>query len=125
MCRIGVIRPRLPVGTGRSLLYCCPGCKKPRRYLYRHSMSGGRLVDYHGWGCQECSGLRWASQGRYRMQLERDFFLAVYGGRRVREPLPRHRWDPGAVSDPRLVVDEFAGQLVEAAARGTVHSGEK
>jgi hypothetical protein len=104
--RINVIRRSLPRGTGTGLFYVCPHCQKPRRYLYAGSISEGRLVDYFGWRCQECCGLRWGSQGRYRRQLDRALF-----GTHVRAPLPRQPWDPRAVSDPRLLLDEFPDQL--------------
>jgi hypothetical protein len=56
-------------------------------------------------------------QGRYHRQLRRALFAAFYGpGAHVREPLPRHPWDPHAVSDPRLIVDRFQGALVEGSA---------
>lgn len=71
------------------------------------------------WRCRRCAGLLFASQGRYRRQLERAVFDGVYGpGAHVREPLPRHPWDPQVVSDPRLVVERFHGALVEGSAAG-------
>src|SRR5262249_31700033 len=42
-----------------------------------------------------CAGLRFASQGRYRSKLAREF-APMMG------PRPRHPWDPWAVSDPRI-----------------------
>lgn len=92
--RIPVLRRPLPRGTGAALFYRCLWCRKPRRYLYRLTLSGTRLVDYLGLRCQVCAGLRFASQGRYQG-------AAAWG------PLPRFPWDPRAVSDPRMVLDEF------------------
>ena len=77
-------------------------------------MSG--LVDCFGFQCQACAGLRWAYQGRYRNKLERSFagVLASIYGQSVSLSMPRSPWDPRAVSDPRIVVDEFPDDLVEA-----------
>src|ERR1700737_2858605 len=91
--QIPIVRRPLPRRGGSSILYRCPGCGQPRRYLYLRSLVIGRLVDYQGPLCQACAGLRWASQGRY---------LGV-----LRLPFPRHPRDPRAVSDPRLILDEF------------------
>jgi hypothetical protein len=85
-------------------MYRCPSCRRRRRYLYPYALVGGRLVDWLGWQCQACAGLRWASQGSYRGVFDRAIEVAL-GVRR--EPYPRHPWDPRAVSDPRMVVDEF------------------
>lgn len=120
--RIELVRRPSPNGTGTMLLYRCPICKRPRRYLYRRlaaSMSG--LVDCFGLQCQVCAGLRWASQGRYRSSLGRGLLTAVadaYGLTDYREPLPRHPWDPRAVSDPRMVINEFPDDLLEAGQGG-------
>jgi hypothetical protein len=91
--QIPIVRRQLPRRGGSSILYRCPGCGQPRRYLHLRSLVIGRLVDYQGPLCQACAGLRWASQGRY---------LGV-----LRLPFPRHPRDPRAVSDPRLILDEF------------------
>ena len=91
--RIPIIRRPLPRRGGQAILYRCLGCSEPRRHLYLRSLVVGRLVDYQGPLCQACAGLRWASQGRY---------LGV-----LRIPFPRHPRDPRAVSDPRLILDEF------------------
>jgi hypothetical protein len=91
--QISIVRRPLPRRGGFAILYRCPGCARPRRHLYLRSLVIGRLVDYQGPLCQACAGLRWASQGRY---------LGV-----LRIPFPRHPRDPRAVSDPRLVRDEF------------------
>jgi len=45
--------------TGAVILYRCPICKEPRRYLYRLAASGGQLVDCFGLQCQACARLRW------------------------------------------------------------------
>lgn len=92
--RIPILRRPLPRGTGTALFYRCLWCRQPRRYLYRLSLSGTTLVGYLGLRCQVCAGLRFASQGR-------DQGAAACG------PLPRFPWDPRAVSDPRMVLDEF------------------
>ena len=84
--QIPIVRRPLPRRGGFSMLYRCPGCGQPRRYLYLRSLVIGRLVDYQGPLCQACAGLRWASQGRY---------LGVH-----RLPFPRHPRDPRAVSAP-------------------------
>src|SRR2546422_11203214 len=108
-----------PNRTGTMILYRCPVCEKPRRYLYRLTVSGGRLADYFGLQCQACAGLRWASQGRYRGKLERLLFGTLSGiyEQPVRT-LPRSPWDPRAVSDPRIVGDEFRDDLLEAGRKG-------
>jgi hypothetical protein len=64
-----------------------------------------------------CAGLRWAAQGRYRSSFERVRLAAVadaYGLTDYREPLPRHSWDPRAVSDPWLIANEFPDQFQRA-----------
>ena len=95
--RIPIVRRPLPRRGGQAILYRCPGCSEPRRHLYLRSLVIGRLVDYQGPLCQACAGLRWASQGRYLGVLHRAFRL----------PSPRHPRDPRAISDPRLILDEF------------------
>ena len=106
--RIPILRRRLPKGSGTSLFYVCPWCRKPRRFLYLQTLSGNELVDYMGPRCRSCAGLRFASQGRYRSKLAREF--APILGRRPRRP-----WDPWAVSDPRVA---------EKATEGPATSGE-
>lgn len=64
--RIPILRRPLPRGTGTALFYRCLWCQKPRRSLYRLTLSGRRLVDYLGLRCRACAGLRFASQGCYR-----------------------------------------------------------
>jgi hypothetical protein len=108
--RIAIVRRPTPNATGFSILYRCPVCSRPCRYLYPLAASGGTLVDCFGLQCQACAGLRWVSQGRYQKTFERRLLAAVaadYGLPCYREPLPRHPWDPRAVSHPRMVVDEF------------------
>jgi hypothetical protein len=95
--QIPIVRRPLPRRGGFSILYRCPGCGQPKRHLYLRSLVIGRLVDYQGPLCQACAGLRWASQGRYLGVLHRTFGLSS----------PGHPRDPRAVSDPRLILDEF------------------
>jgi hypothetical protein len=89
------------------MLYRCPGCGQPKRHLYLRSLVIGRLVDYQGPLCTACAGLRWASQGRYIVVLHRAVRagLGLQGSDRF--PFPRHPRDPRAISDPRLILDEF------------------
>jgi len=115
---IGIMRRPSPNRTGTMILYVCPVCEKPRRYLYRLTVSGGRLADYFGLQCQACAGLRWASQGRYRNKLERTMFGGLSGIYGQRVPEPRSPWDPRAVSDPQIVVDEFPDDLRETGLEG-------
>ncbi len=63
--------------------------------------------------CQACKGYRWQSQGAYRSALARAIQAALGV---VRDPYPRHPWDPRAVSDPWLLADEFP-ELFAVAAR--------
>ena len=105
--RIPILRRPLPRGTATALFYRCLWCRKSRRYLYRLTLSGTTLVGYLGLRCQVCAGLRFASQGRYQGKVERDPIRFLYQGRRASEPLTRDPWDPRAVSDPRMVLDEF------------------
>jgi hypothetical protein len=105
--RIPIVRRPLPRRGGLAILYRCPGCSELRRHLYLRSLVIGRLVDYQGPLCQACAGLRWASQGRYLGVLHRAFRAGLGLGNSDRFPFPRHPWDPRAVSDPRLVLDEF------------------
>ena len=111
-CRIEVVRRPMPRRGGIALLYRCPRCRAPRRYLYGLALIGGRIVEDGLWRCRQCAGLLFVSQGRYQRQFRRAVFAAFYGpDARIREPLPRHPWDPQAVSDPRMLVDEFPDQF--------------
>lgn len=112
--RLSLVRQYLPRRGGTAILYRCPGCWRPRRYLYPLRVVCGVAVDDLGPRCQACLGLPWASQGWYISALGRALTAAFCGpGRRG----PRHRepWDPRAVSDPRMVMDEFP----EIAFKGT------
>ncbi len=112
--RIGLVRRLLPTGGGTDILYQCAGCGRPRRYLYGHAVASGRLVDNVGWQCQSCAGLRWRSQGRYRGAPRRglqDAIAEALGLPDYHEPQPRRPWDPRAVSNPGLVLDEFPNLL--------------
>lgn len=117
--RIAVVFRALPTGGGAAVLYRCPGCGEARRYLYTHALVFGRLVSGRDWQCEACAGLRWGLQGRYRSAFERGIFAVIekeYGAPRYHEPLPRHPWDPRAVSNPRMIAEEFRDQLIEARA---------
>ena len=105
--QIRIIRCPLPRRGGQAILYRCPGCSRPRRYLYLRSLVIGQLVDYQGPLCQACAGLRWGSQGRYIGVLHRAVRAGLGLQAAGRLPFPRHPWDPRAVSDPRLILDEF------------------
>ena len=120
---IRIVRRPLPSGTGTMILYCCPICEKPRRYLYRLVRTADGLADYFGLQCQACAGLRWASQGRYRNSIEREVSstIDVVYGRRMRGLVPRYPWEPRAVSDPRMVVAAFPHLLQEAGATPVPH----
>jgi hypothetical protein len=100
--RIPILRRALSRG-GAALFYRCPWCRKPRRFLYLRTLSGAALVDYLGPRCRQCAGLRFASQGRYRTKLAREF-APILG------PRPRHPWDPWAVSDPRIAEQATEGR---------------
>src|SRR5260370_5756206 len=104
--RVPVVRHPVP---GRStILYLCPDCGRPCRYLYRYALAGHCRVSKGRFRWQTCSRLRFASQGSYRGRFARAFsaMLTQHCGC-VREPYPRFLWDPRAVSDPRLLRDEF------------------
>ena len=105
--QIPIVRRQLPRRGGFSILYRCPGCGQPRRHLYLRSLVIGRLVDYQGPLCTACAGLRWASQGRYIGVFHRAFRAGLGLQASDRFPFPRHPRDPRAVSDPRLILDEF------------------
>jgi hypothetical protein len=104
---IPTVRRPLPRRGGFSILYRCPGCGQPKRHLYLRSLVIGPLVDYQGPLCQACAGLRWSSRGRYLSVLHRAFRVGL--GLKVsdRFPFARRPSDPRAVSDPRLILDEF------------------
>jgi len=105
--QIPIVRRQLPRRRGSSILYRCPGCGQPRRHLYLRSLVIGRLVDYQGPLCTACAGLRWASQGRYIGVFHRAFRAGLGLQASDRFPFPRHPRDPRAISDPRLILDEF------------------
>jgi hypothetical protein len=113
---IAVVTSVLPHG-GRALFSGCPRCGKPRRYLYGLALVGDRLVEDGVWRCHHYAGLLFRSQGCYRSRLTRAVFTACYGDLRVREPYPRHPWDPRAVWHPRMIVGEFPGVLMERTPR--------
>jgi hypothetical protein len=98
--RLTIMRRSMPRGPGTVLFYLCPTCQRPRRYLYRLSLSLMGLVDYFGLRCQRCAGLRFRSQGRYMYAVLRWTVEMLH---REGERFPRSLWDPRAVSDPRLV----------------------
>ncbi len=102
--RLTILRRALPRGTGTALFYRCSWCHKPRRYLYRLTLSGTKLVSDLGLRCQACARLRFGSQGQYRSAFSR-----IFGTR------PRYPWDPRAVSDPWLVEKEFGRQRTPTA----------
>ncbi len=105
--RLTVLRRALPRGPGTALFCRCNWCQKPCRYLYLLTFSGTNLVSDLGLRCQTCARLRFGSQGQYRRAFSRAFVTAFYGGLRTSEPLPRHPWDPRAVSHPWLLEEEF------------------
>lgn len=111
--RISIAHQGMPMRGGTAILYRCPGCGRRRRYLYLLTPVGGRLVGYRGPQCQACAKFRWASQGAYRPVFVRGLEALLAGGRPVRDPCPRHPWDPRAVSDPRMVLDKFPDQVRE------------
>jgi hypothetical protein len=100
--RILILRRALSK-DGTALFYRCPLCRKPRRFLYLQTRSGDELVEYLGPRCLPCAGLRFASQGRYRTKLAREF-APILG------PRPRPPWDPWAVSDPRIAEKATEGR---------------
>ena len=127
--RIEIVRRPSPNGTGTVLLYRCPIREKPRRFLYPLAAPFGRLVDYEVLRCQDCAGLRWRCQGRYRPKLVREFEATVahaVGLSQYTEPRLRVPWDARAVSDPRLLhavsgVDRGPGWHSDACATGSSH----
>jgi hypothetical protein len=78
-CRIGVVRRPLPRYGGSFLLYRCPRCGEPRRYLYGLALIGYRRVEDGVWRCHHCAGLLFRSQGCYRSRFTRAVFTACYG----------------------------------------------
>ncbi len=71
-------------------------------------------------------GLRGASQGRYRRVLDRAFRAGLGLQLYDRLPFPRNPRDPRAVSDPRLILDEFpdlVGDRQMVRARNNRHGG--
>ena len=122
VCTVTVMRRAVAKSAGTTLLYRCPGCSSPRRYLYGLTLVGARLVYGLRWRCQACAGLRWGSQGHDLNHFHLyvlDGFAAEYGSTRYREPLPGHPWDPQAVSYPGFVMERFPGQLIEKAVTWT------
>jgi hypothetical protein len=96
-----------PMPGGReSLLWVCPICARPRRYLYPVRITGRRRIRLALPSCPRCAGLRWRSQGQY-ISTRRGFgrtggsWYDEDGYRRL-DPLLRHPRDPVAVCDPRL-----------------------
>jgi hypothetical protein len=95
-----------PIPGGRdSLLWLCPVCARPRRYLYPARVTGRGCVRLAPPACTRCAGLRWVSQGRYipRRGGERwgGYWIDDDGYRRC-DPWMRHPRDPVAVCNPRL-----------------------
>jgi len=115
-CEIRILRRPMPRHGGHAILYLCPQCGRPQRYLYGVVLVGYELVEDGTWRCHRCARLLFHSQGHYRRSLARRLFAACYGALRIREPLPRRSWDPRAVSHPGMVMDEFPGRLVGATA---------
>ena len=87
---VGTVRVPIPGGRA-ALLWRCPRCARPARFLYVHRLSGANLWEGSP-GCARCNGLRWGSQGR------------PLGGWRGR-PLARHPWDPAAVVSSPAVLE--------------------
>jgi len=105
---VGLLRRPMPRRGGKAIFFLCPWCGHPRRFLYLRSLVLNRLVSYQGPRCPACAGLRWSSQGRYIGAFARTFIWGIADGRPVRRlPYARHPRDPGAVSDPQLVMAEF------------------
>lgn len=97
---------RVPIPGGRaSLLWRCPLCGVPRRFLYPHRVTPWGLFPGRV-GCARCNRLRWSSQGRFLG----DFARAMRGNRR-RLPLPRHPWDPVVVVSSPSVLEEIDPEL--------------
>jgi hypothetical protein len=104
---VKIVRRPLPRKRGVAILYRCPWCGRPRRYLYPLTLVLRSLVTYQGPLCQTCAGFQWASRGSYRHAGARGFSAAVQSGPCAKAPYPRGLWDPRAVSDPRMLIGEF------------------
>lgn len=100
---VGTVRVPIPGGRA-ALLWRCPTCGVPRRFLYVHRLSPWGLRS-GSLGCARCNRLRWNSQGRFLG----DFARAMRGGRRL--PLPRYTWDPAAVVSSPAVLETIAPEL--------------
>jgi hypothetical protein len=71
----------LPRNGGRVRLLICPYCSIPRRGLYGWE-PGGRFtnsVPRSTWGCRECNGLRYASEGGALLIRSRGTLGLVFG----------------------------------------------
>jgi hypothetical protein len=77
------------------------------------AVTDGAAIEDGRWRCRRRAGLLFGSQGHYRPSFSRMVSLLLYGHQPARDPFPRHPWDPCAVSDPRMVVDEFRGALIQ------------
>ena len=96
---------RVPIPGGRAaLLWRCPICGVPRRFLYLHRLTGWGLSPGRV-GCGRCNRLRWSSQGRPLGNFAR----AMRGGKRW--PAPRRPWDPAAVVSSPAVLETIAPEL--------------
>ena len=93
---IKILRQPLPAKGAASIMYRCPWCGRPRRYLYPLTLAARKLVGYQGPRCRECAGLRWASQGTYQSVAARAFSAALRQPVEIRSPMPREPWDPRA-----------------------------
>jgi hypothetical protein len=97
----------LPRGGAQDFFLVCPGCDKPRRFLYGWE-AAGRFTNSAAssrWQCRSCAGLRYSSEGEA---------LVLHGGaisRLLRHPCPDLRsrrpepWLPyvfTSIYDPRL-----------------------
>ena len=103
---IKILRQPLPSNGAATIMYRCPWCRRPRRYLYPLTLIAHRLVEYQGPRCRECAGFRWASQGTYQSVAARAFSALRQPGE-TRSSMRREPWDPRAVSHPRLLANEF------------------
>lgn len=97
---------RVPIPGGRAaLLWRCPVCGVPRRFLYLHRLTGWGLFPGRV-GCGRCNRLRWSSQGR-----PLGAFARIMRGGRRRAPFPRSPWDPAAVVSSPAVLEAIAPEL--------------
>jgi hypothetical protein len=112
---IKILRQPLPSNGAATIMYRCPWCSRPRRYLYPLTLVRYRLVAYQGPRCRECAGLRWASQGTYQSVAARASSAAFRQPGKTRSPMPREPWDPRAVSHPRLLAVEFPALVFKEA----------